>query len=48
MSTILNTNGETLQVPLAASEEFTFHIITAVWNADITHALRDGAVDTFL
>lgn len=48
MSTILNTNGETLQVPEAASGEFTFHIITAEWNPDITHALRDGAAETFL
>lgn len=48
MSSILNTNGETLQIPAPASTDYVFHIITAEWNSDITHALRDGAVDTFL
>ena len=48
MSTILNTNGENLRIPVAESEDFTFHIITAEWNPAITHALRDGALDTFL
>ena len=48
MSTILNTNGESLVIPQPESNDFTFHIITAEWNPDITHALRDGAVETFL
>lgn len=48
MSTILNTNGETLRIPQPASGEFTFDIITAEWNPDITHTLRDGAVKVFL
>ena len=48
MSTILNTNGESLQIPVPESENFSFHIITAEWNHNITHALRDGAVKTLL
>lgn len=48
MSTILNTNGESLQVPQASSSDFTFDIITAEWNSDITHALRDGACETLI
>lgn len=46
MSTVLNTNGTTLSIPVPASTDFTFHVVTAEWNADITHALRDGAVET--
>lgn len=46
MSTILNTNGENLSIPKPATSDFTFHVITAEWNSDITHALRDGAVAT--
>lgn len=48
MSTILNTNGEDLRIPVPASADFTFHIVTAEWNPDITHALRDAARDTLL
>lgn len=49
MSTILNTNGTVLTVPTPYSKEaFTCDIVTAEWNSDITHALRDGAVDTLL
>lgn len=48
MSTILNTNGQNLQIPAPESADFTFHIITAEWNSDITHVLRDGARDVFL
>lgn len=44
MSTILNTNGEGLTIPTPRSTSFTFHIVTAEWNSDITHTLRDGAV----
>lgn len=46
MSTILNTNGAALQVPKPASADFTFHIVTAEWNPEITHALRDSACQT--
>lgn len=48
MSTILNTNGEKLRIPVPKKDGFTFHIITADWNPQITHALRDGAKDTLL
>lgn len=45
MSTILNTNGATLQVPKLNPEVAgNFYVITADWNPAITHALRDGAV----
>lgn len=47
MSTVLNTNGESLQIPAPLASGFKFHIVTAEWNSDITHALRDGAVRTF-
>lgn len=47
MSTILNTNGEQLAIPTPYNPAaFTCEIITAKWNSDITHALRDGAVET--
>ena len=48
MSTILNTNGATLRIPEAAAPDYTFHIVTADWNPEITHALRDGAHDALL
>lgn len=49
MSTILNTNGAELPIPTPLRpEEFTFDIITADWNPDVTYALRDGAVDVLL
>lgn len=49
MSTILNTNGELLQVPeLENRDRLTVRIFTAEWNPEITHALRDGAVATLL
>lgn len=48
MSTILNTNGDTLNVPKPDSRITGKHyIITAEWNTDITHALRDGAAKVF-
>lgn len=47
MSTILNTNGESLNVPRALGD-FSFDIITAAWNPTITDALRDGARATLL
>lgn len=49
MSTILNTNGEALEVPKAFNaDSFRCDIVTARWNSEITHALRDGAVETLL
>lgn len=45
MSTILNTNGEKLNVPeLNKKVTGKFYVVTADWNPGITHALRDGAV----
>lgn len=47
MSTVLNTNGEQIELPVIPNPEaFTCHIITAEWNPTITHALRDGAIET--
>ena len=47
MATILNTNGTSLTIPTPlAPEEYTFEIITAEWNPEVTHALRDGAART--
>lgn len=46
MSTILNTNGESLKIPqLNKKTSGKFYIVTADWNHDITHTLRDGALD---
>lgn len=45
MSTVLNTNGDTLQIPLLNSNsKGKFYVITADWNSAITYALRDGAI----
>lgn len=46
MSTILNTNGAQLEIPLL-NKKVTgkFYVVTADWNSDITYALRDGAID---
>lgn len=46
MSTILNTNGAELTVPVIRERDADFYIITAEWNPAITHALRDGAAET--
>ena len=46
MSTILNTNGAELRIPSVESEWGVFHIVTAEWNPEVTHALRDGAAGT--
>ncbi len=44
MSTILNTNGTSVQIPeIDKKVAGNFYIITADWNPKITHALRDGA-----
>ncbi len=49
MSTILNTNGAELEIPAIFDREgFTCDIITAKWNPEITHSLRDAAVDTLI
>ena len=49
MSTILNTNGSMLEVPAPYdSDRFVCDIVTAEWNPDVTHALRDGAVATLV
>lgn len=49
MSTILNTNGAELEIPkLYNPEKFTVAIVTAQWNPQVTHALRDGAEEVFL
>lgn len=49
MSTILNTNGAELEIPVPYDKDsFKCDIITAKWNPEITHALRDGAVETLL
>ena len=46
MSTILNTNGDSLLIPeLNKKVAGKFYVVTAEWNSDITYALRDGALD---
>lgn len=46
MSTILNTNGDSLEIPvLRDRDHFRCAIFTAEWNPKVTHALRDGALD---
>lgn len=48
MSTILNTNGATLEIPKVADPaNFKCAIFTAEWNPKVTDALRDGALDVF-
>ena len=45
MSTLLNTNGEKLEIsPLNENIKGKFYIITAEWNPGITHSLHDGAL----
>lgn len=45
MSTILNTNGDSLEIPRILDQEgFRCAIFTAKWNPKVTHALRDGAL----
>lgn len=49
MSTILNTNGDKLQVPAVADAcRGKYYVVTADWNPSVTHALRDGAVSVLL
>ncbi|MBD5356296.1 MAG: 6,7-dimethyl-8-ribityllumazine synthase [Bacteroides sp.] len=46
MSTILNTNGTSLQVPTIDDRaKGDFYIFTADWNPKITWSLRDAAID---
>ena len=48
MSTILNTNGESLQIPqINKNNTGKFYVITADWNPEITYALRDAALEVF-
>lgn len=45
MSTILNTNGDKLETPqISKKVKGKFYIVTADWNKEITHTLRDGAI----
>lgn len=47
MATVLNTNGAELPIPEVRNKKnFKCAILTAAWNPEITHALRDGAVAT--
>lgn len=47
MATILNTNGDSLQVPAADKKiKGKFYVVTADWNPAITYSLRDGALET--
>lgn len=49
MSTILNTNGDSLLIPKIEERiKGKIYVITAEWNSHITHALRDGALDTLM
>ncbi|MDE5868713.1 MAG: 6,7-dimethyl-8-ribityllumazine synthase [Muribaculaceae bacterium] len=46
MSTVLNTNGDQVTVPVIKNRDnFKCAIFTAEWNPKVTHALRDGAVE---
>ena len=45
MSTILNTNGDALQVPaLDKNVKGKFYVVTATWNSDVTDVLGHGAL----
>ena len=49
MSTILNTNGDSLNIPsLDPKVRGKFYVVTATWNKDITFPLSKGAYDTLL
>lgn len=48
MSTILNTDGRTLEVPeLRDAHRLRVAVIKARWNSNITSPLCEGAVETF-
>lgn len=47
MSTVLNTNGELLELPKVTDvENFRIAVFTAEWNPEVTGALRRGVMDT--
>lgn len=47
MSTILNTNGATLEIPaLMEASRFKCAVFTASWNPEVTGALRKGVMET--
>lgn len=49
MSTILNTNGDNIQVPEPIrGTDFRCAVMTAKWNPEITHSLRDAAIDVLV
>lgn len=48
MSTVLNTNGEKVAIPVPKFPGFVFEIVVAEWNPEITHALCNGAIETLL
>lgn len=49
MSTILNTNGDSLIVPaLSGAVKGNFVVVTAEWNPSVTHTLRDGAIKVLI
>lgn len=46
MSTILNSNGINLEIPMISSDVTgNFYVITSEWNTSITHSLRDSAIE---
>lgn len=46
MSTILNTRGDRLDIPLINKKvKGKIYVVTADWNSEITYSLRDGALD---
>lgn len=46
MSTVLNTEGKALEIPIPVrGRDFKCVIVTASWNREITGALTDGALD---
>lgn len=47
MSTILNTGGDQVALPVPVNKEMSCAVIVARWNSKITEALRDGALRTF-
>lgn len=45
MATVLNTNGDKLEIPAILDlDKFKCAIFTAKWNPQVTHPLRDGAI----
>jgi len=48
VSTILNTNGATVELPTPGKKDMGVTIITASWNPAITGALAEGARSTLI